>query len=110
MSKTERTTEWVRLLAVISLVMNYQESSATGYSPHEPFRGHPAWVLHTPYSEGSYSTVGKWVKERAHFLSVYFFLILQHLYWCWGPGDVPSKKLRPITDLNMRSTRSQLPE
>ena len=26
--------------------------------------GRPAWFLHTPYSEDSYSTVAKWVKER----------------------------------------------
>ena len=31
--KTERTRDWVRLLPVISLMMNSQESSATGYWP-----------------------------------------------------------------------------
>ena len=62
--KTERTKDWVRLLPVISLMMNSQESSATGYSPHELFMGRPAWFLHTPYPEDSYSTVGKWVKEQ----------------------------------------------
>ena len=62
--KTERTKDWVRLLAVISLMMNSQESSATGYSPHELFMGRPAWFLHAPYPGDSYSTVGKWVKEQ----------------------------------------------
>ena len=62
--KTERTKDWVRLLCVISLMMNSPESSATGYSPHELFIGRPAWFLHAPYPEDSYSTVGKWVKEK----------------------------------------------
>ena len=39
--KTERTEDWVRLLPVISLMMNSQESSATGYRPHELFMGRP---------------------------------------------------------------------
>ena len=60
--KTERTKDWVRLLPVISLMMNSQESSATGYSAHELFMGRAAWFLHAPYPEDSYSTVGKWVK------------------------------------------------
>ena len=62
--KTERTKDWVRLLPIISLMMNSQESSATGYSPRELFMGRPAWFLHTPYAEDSYWTVGKWVKEQ----------------------------------------------
>ena len=45
-------------------MMNSQESSATGYTPHELFMGCPAWFLHAPYPEDSYSTVGKWVKEQ----------------------------------------------
>ena len=40
--KTERTRDWVRQLPVISLMMNSQESSAIGYSPHELFLGRPA--------------------------------------------------------------------
>ena len=48
--KTERTKDWVRLLPVISLMMKSQESSATGYSPHELFMGCPAWLLQAPYS------------------------------------------------------------
>ena len=49
--KTERTKDWVRLLPVISLMMNSQESSATGDSPHELLTGRPAWFLHAPYPE-----------------------------------------------------------
>ena len=62
--KTERTKGWVRLRPVISLMLHSQDSSATGYSPHELFMGRSAWFLHAPYPEDSYSTVGKWV-ERA---------------------------------------------
>ena len=62
--KTERTKDWVRLLPVISLMMNSQESSATGFTPPELLMGRPAWFLHAPYPEDSYSTVGKWVKEQ----------------------------------------------
>ena len=62
--KTERTKDWVRLLPVISLMINSQESSATGYTPHELFMGRQAWFLHAPYPEDSYSTVGKRVKEQ----------------------------------------------
>ena len=61
---TERTKDWVRLLPVISLMMNSQESSAAGYSPHVLFMGRPGWFLHAPYTEDSYSTVGKWVQEQ----------------------------------------------
>ena len=62
--KTEGTKDWVRLLPVISLMMNTQESSATRYTPYELFMGRPAWFLHAPYLEDSYSTAGKWVKEQ----------------------------------------------
>ena len=62
--KTECTNDWVRLLPVISLMMNSKESSATGYSPHELFMGRPAWFLDAPYPEDSYSAVGKWVKDQ----------------------------------------------
>ena len=54
----------MRLFPVVSLIMNSQESSATGYTPHELFMGRPAWFLHAPYPEDSYSTVGKWMKEQ----------------------------------------------
>ena len=56
--KTERTKDWVRLLPFICLMMNAQESSATGYSPHE------MCFPHAPYPEDCYSTVGNWVKEQ----------------------------------------------
>ena len=62
--KTERTKDWVRLNPVISLMMNSQESSATGYPPHKLFMGHRAWFLHASYPEDSYSTVEKKVKEQ----------------------------------------------
>ena len=63
---TERTKDWVRLLAVISLMMNSQENLVTGYSPHELFMGRRVWFLQAPYPEDSYSTVGKRVKEQQH--------------------------------------------
>ena len=62
--KAERTRDWVRLLPVISSMMNFQESSATGYSPHELFLGCPAWFLYAPYAEDTHSSVGKWLKEQ----------------------------------------------
>ena len=62
--KTERTKDWVRLLPVISLMMNSEGGSATGYLRHELFMGRPAWFLHAIYPGDSYSTVGKWVKEQ----------------------------------------------
>ena len=51
--RTERTKDSVRLLPVISLMMNYYESSATGYSPRELCIGRPAWFLHAPYPADS---------------------------------------------------------
>ena len=62
--KTERTKDWVRVLPVISLMMNSQEDAATGGSPHDLFIKRPAWFLHAPCPENSYCTVGKWVKEQ----------------------------------------------
>ena len=61
--KTERTKYWVRLVPVISLMMNSQESLGIAYSPHKLFMGCPAWFMQAPYPEDSYSTVGKWVKD-----------------------------------------------
>ena len=61
--RTERTRDWVTPLPVRTLMMNSQESSAIGYSPHELFMGRPASFLHTPYPEDSYSGVGKWVES-----------------------------------------------
>ena len=54
----------MRLLPVISFTMNSQESSATGYSPHELFLGRPVWFLHAPYPEDTCSTVGDWAQEQ----------------------------------------------
>ena len=62
--QTERTNDWVGLLPVISLMMKSQESSETGYSPHQLLMGRPAWFLHAPYPEDSYSTMRKEVKEQ----------------------------------------------
>ena len=62
--KTERTKDRVTLPLVISLMMNSQQSSVSGFSPHEVFMGRLAWFLHAPYPEDSYSTVGKWMKEQ----------------------------------------------
>ena len=62
--KTERTREWVRLLLVISLMMNFQGSAATGYSPHELFLGCPLWFLHASSPEDTHSTVGNWAQEQ----------------------------------------------
>ena len=56
--KTERTRDWVRLLPVISLMMSSQESSATGYSPHERFLGRPSWLLNAPYLKDIPFSVG----------------------------------------------------
>ena len=44
-------------------MMNSQESSATGYSPHELFMARAAWVLHAPDPEDSSSAIEGWVKE-----------------------------------------------
>ena len=62
--KTVRTKDWVRVVPVISLMMNTRGSSATGYSPQELFMRRPVWFLHAPYPEDSYCTVGNWVKEQ----------------------------------------------
>ena len=62
--KTERTRDWVRLLPAISLMMNSQDSSVTGYSPHELFLGRPARFLHVPHPEDTRSSVGNWVQEQ----------------------------------------------
>ena len=46
--KTECTKDRMRLLPVMLLMMNSEESSATGCSPYELFMGRPAWFLHAP--------------------------------------------------------------
>ena len=62
--KTERTRDWVRLLPVISLMMKSQESSATGFLPHELFLGRLAWFLHAPYPEDTHSSLDECVKRQ----------------------------------------------
>ena len=54
----------MRLLPFISVMMNSQQSSATGYSPHKLCMGRPVWLLYAPYPEDSNSTVRRWVKEQ----------------------------------------------
>ena len=54
----------MRVLSVISLMMNSQQSSATGYSPHELFLGHLSWFLHAPYPGDTHSSVGELVQEQ----------------------------------------------
>ena len=54
----------MRQLPVTSLMMNSQESSATGYSPHELFLAPPAWFLHASYHEDTDSSAGNWVQGQ----------------------------------------------
>ena len=45
--------------------MNCQESSSTGYTPHELFHGgRPAWFFKTSFSEDYKSPVGDWLEHR----------------------------------------------
>ena len=63
--KQERTTDWLRLLPWAFLTMNSQESSSTGYTPHELFhRGHPEWFFKTPFPEDYKSLVEDWLEHR----------------------------------------------
>ena len=62
--KTERTRDWVRLLPVISLMTNSQQSSATGYSCHVLFLGRRAWFLRAPYPGDTHSPVRNLVQEQ----------------------------------------------
>ena len=63
--KQERTKDWIRLLPWAVLTMNSQESSPTGYTPHELFHGgHPAWFFKNPFSEDYKSPVGDWLEHR----------------------------------------------
>ena len=70
--KAEPTRDWPRLLPVISLMMKSQKSSATGYSPHEPFLGRPrgshmAPIQRTPillWMNGSKSNKRRWTRPR----------------------------------------------
>ena len=63
--KQERTKEWVRLLPWAVLTMNSQDSSSTGYTPHELFhRGPSAWFFKTPFEEDYKSPIGDWLEHR----------------------------------------------
>ena len=63
--KQEHTKDWVRLLPWAVLTMNSQESSSTGYTPHELFHGgRPAWFFKTPFPEDYKSPVGDWLEHR----------------------------------------------
>ena len=63
--KQERTKDCVRLLPWAVLTMNSQDSSPTGYTPHELLRrGRPAWFLKTPFPEDYKSPVGDWLEHR----------------------------------------------
>ena len=62
--KQERTKDWVRLLPWVVLTMNSQESSSTGYTPHELFHGgRPVWLFKTPFPEEYKSPVGDWLEH-----------------------------------------------
>ena len=61
----ERTKDWVHLLPWAVLTMNSQESSSTGYTPHELFHwGRPAWFFEIPFPEDYKSPVGDWPEHR----------------------------------------------
>ena len=63
--KQERTKNWVRLLPWAVQTMNSQESSSTGYTPHELFHGgYPAWCFKMPFPEDYKSPVGDWLEHR----------------------------------------------
>ena len=63
--KQERTKDWVRLLPWAVLTMNSQESSSTGYTPHELCPGGcPALFLKTHLPEDYKSPVGNWLEHR----------------------------------------------
>ena len=63
--KQERTKDWLRLLPWAVLTMNSQQSSSTGYTPHELFHaGRPAWFFKTPFPEDFKSPVGNWLEHK----------------------------------------------
>ena len=63
--KQERTKDWVCLLPWAVLTINSQESSSTGYTPHELFHGgRPVLLFKTPFPEDYNSPVGDWVEHR----------------------------------------------
>ena len=63
--RQERTKDWVRLLPWAVLTMNSQESSSTGYTPHELVHGgRPAWFFQTSFPEDYKSPVGDLLEHR----------------------------------------------
>ena len=63
--KQECTKDWVRLLPWAVLTINCQETSSTGYTPHELFHGgRPVWFFKTPFPEDYKSPVGDWLEHR----------------------------------------------
>ena len=63
--KQERTKDWVRLVPWAVLSMNSQQSSSTGFTPHELFHGgRPAWFFKTPFPEDFKSPVGDWLEHK----------------------------------------------
>ena len=63
--KQESTKDWVRLLPSAVRTIDSQESSSTGYTPHELFHGgRPAWFFETPFPEDYKSPVGDWLEHR----------------------------------------------
>ena len=61
----ELTKDRLRLLPWAVLAMNSQESSSTGYTPHELFyRGRPVWFFKTPFPEDYKSPVEDWPEHR----------------------------------------------
>ena len=69
--KQERTKDWVRLLPWAVLAMNSQESSSTGYTPHELFhQGCAAWFSQPPFPEDYKSPVGDWLEHRQDLASL----------------------------------------
>ena len=63
--RQERTKDWLRLLPWAVLTMNSQESSSTGYTPHELYHaGRPAWFFKSPFPKDYQSLVGDWLEHR----------------------------------------------
>ena len=63
--KQRLTKDWVLLLPWAVPPMNSQESSSTGYTPHELFHGgRPASFFKTPFPEDYKSPVGDWLEHR----------------------------------------------
>ena len=62
--KQERIKDWIRLLPWAVPSMNSQESSSTGYTPHELFHGgRLAWFFKTPFPEDYKSPVLDWLEH-----------------------------------------------